>query len=176
MPTNDDRPNAAGGEGAGDQGQEDGNPLGLEFTASAAAVNRPPLSPHLRALAETKGLETLCPFLVAHVAVADRLRVLNYFVELRNDGWRKLKTARREARRLIAAGVKIGGDTLPPLLAPYRYRRSNNGTRALLVAALVCAWPEEFRGRVTLRDRTAKQLIKSGWCPDLRPARRGRKK
>jgi len=174
MSINDDRPDA-GGEGAGDQNRETCWLPGLDFTSSVAAVNRPPLSPCLRDLAEGNGLETLCPFLADYVAVKDRLRVLNFFLELRADGWRKLKTARGEARRLIAAKVKIGGDTLPPLLVPHGYRRSNNGTRALLVAAVACAWPEEFRGWVVLRDKNAWQLIQTRWRPDLATPRRGRK-
>jgi hypothetical protein len=173
MSRNDDRPDAVG-EGADDQNRETCWLPGFETTASVAAVNRPPLSPHLRDLAEAKGLQSLCSFLAAHVAVKDRERVLCFFVELRADRWRKLHLARREARRLAAAGAKIGGDTLPPLLVPHGYRRSNNGTRALLVAALVCAWPKEFRARVTLRDRVAKLLIQSGWRPDLPTRRKGR--
>jgi hypothetical protein len=174
MSINDDRPDA-GGEGAGDQNRETCWLPGLDFTSSVAAVNRPPLSPCLRDLAEGNALETLCPFLTDHVAVKDQFRVLNFFLDLRADRWKKLRIARREARRLIAADARIGGDTLPPLLVPHRYRRSNNGTRALLVAALVCAWPEEFRARVTLRDRVAKLLIQSGWRPDLATPRRDRK-
>lgn len=174
MSINDDRPDA-GGDGAGDQFRESDWLPGIDPTAFLAAVNRAPLSPALLDLAEAEGLASLCPFLAAGVPVAERWRVLRFFRDLRADGWRKLRLARREARRLLAAGKKIGGDTLPPLLAPHGYRRSNNRTRALLVAALVCAWPDEFRGRVTLRDRDAKYLIASGWRPDLRPGRRGRK-
>jgi hypothetical protein len=169
----DARP-AAGGDGTGDHCQEFELFPAFDFTASTATVNRPPLSPLLLDLAERNGLQSLCPFL-AHLPVEDRERVLNFFRDLRAGGWRKLKIARREARRLIRAGARIGGDTLPPLLVPHGYRRSNNGTRSLLVAALACAWPEEFRGRVTLRDRAAKDLIKAGWHPDLPTRRRGRK-
>jgi len=177
---NDDRPDA-GGEGAGDQGQEECNPLGLEFTADPARVNRPPLSSSLRALAEKHDLGSLCPYLATAVPVSKRLAELAFFIALRADDWRKLRTAREEGRRLLKAGVKIGGDTLPPLLVPRGYPRHNNETRALLVAAVVCAWPGEFKGRFALRagtvsGRAALDLIESGWRPEVPPRRRGGKK
>jgi hypothetical protein len=174
MPQKHDARPAAGGDGTGDHCQDFELFPAFDFTSSTATVNCPPLSPLLRDLAERTGLKSLCPFL-AHLPVEDQDRVLDFFAVLRAGGWRKLKIARREARRLIRAGARIGGDTLPPLLVPHGYPRRNNITRALLVAAVVCAWPEEFRGRVTLRDRAAKDLIKTGWRPDLPTRRRGRK-
>lgn len=173
MSQNDDRPNA-GGEGAGDQGQEDWNPLGLDVTSSAAAVNRPPLSPLLRDLAERNGLQSLCPFL-ARLPVKDRERVLNFFRDLRADRWQILRAGRKIGQEAVRNGKRVGGDTLPSALRIKGYSIPNDRTRALLVAALVCGWPDEFRGRVTLRDRAAKDFIASGWRPDLPTRRRGRK-
>lgn len=167
----DDRPNAEN-EGADDQNGKDWESIWDDFNACPADRQLPPLSTASSELAKSSGLRCLIPFLTNHVSPAHRLRVLAYVIDLKNDDWRKLRKARLEARRLVRAKAKLGGDTLPPLLVPHGYRRSNDLTRALLVAAVVCAWPDEFRGKESVRHPIARKLIASGWSPPMRRRKR----
>ncbi len=126
-----------------------------------------PLSPGLKARVKKKGLSDLIPFLET-VPESRRKRTLFFFEGLSREGWRKLRLAGREAGRLVAAKACIGGDTLPPLLVPHGYPRCNDFTRALLVACVVCAWPERFARWRSVKDALAEWLIASGWKPQFK--------
>ena len=86
------------------------------FVSTPCPVNRFPIAPALRVLAESEKLESLCEFLTRSIVPTQQEKVLSFFIELRAGNWKKLRIARKEARRLKRAGKKIGGDTLPALL------------------------------------------------------------
>ena len=161
----DDRPNA-GGEGAGDEDREFEWLPGFDSTLFNASVNYPPLSSMLRLEVETDGKHDLIPFLES-IPIKFRKEGLSFLMDLEREEYRKLYAARRFARKLLKVGNQIGSDTLPACLALAGFQRSNNFTRSLLVASLVCAWPGEFRDKVNLRHPVAIALIRSRWRPAL---------
>jgi len=173
MNLNDDRPDADG-EGADDHNVADWNSRWNDLNATATA-GQPPLSTALRDRAESNGLGNLIPFLTDHIPPSHRLSVLAYVIDMSSDNWRILRKARIKARCLVKVGKKIGADTLPAMLAEYGYSRTNDFRKTLLVAAVVCAWPDEFRGKEDIRIPRKKgsfpiaiKLIASGWSPPMR--------
>lgn len=155
MSINDDRPDA-GGEGAGDQNREFDLLPGFDSTSFSATVKLPDW--FLLSLKESQRgpLSKLVRKLSAHQC--------ELFFE-----------AGELARHAVKHRHPFGADTLPAamrLLHGLEVR--NDKSRSIMVAAVVCAWPDEFRGRVTLRDPDARRLIASGWRPDLPTERRGR--
>jgi hypothetical protein len=152
MSINDDRPKA-GGDGAGDQGQEDGNPLGLEFTEPSAAVNPP--DSFLRSL-----------------SASERGAILTLFRRLSAADCELFHAAGDLAQFAAKQHRPFGADTLPAAMRLlHGLEVPNDKTRSVLVAAVVCAWPDLRRG-VVLRDRTARELIQTGWRPVLATRRR----
>jgi hypothetical protein len=154
MSINDDRPDA-GGDGAGDHTRSEWESRWDDLTASSAAVNPP--ERFLQSLTES-----------------EKGPILTLFRRLSANHCRLYFAAGQLARLAVKLGHPFGADTLPAAMRLlHGLEVPNDKTRSVMVAAVVCAWPE-LRGRVRLRDRVARILLQSGWRPDL-PKRRRRK-